>query len=229
MKNPPRLSERLLAVSGYVRDGAFVADVGTDHAYLPIYLCAQNKISGAIASDINEGPIDRARINVSEYGLCEKISLCLTDGLSGIESYSPSDIMICGMGGELIVKILSEADWVKRDGIRLILQPMTHADKLRKYLCEVGFLIIDESIVKEDRSYQIICAEYTGERYSYTDVELILGKHNIEKMNQTFIEYANYVRGVFLTKRDGKLSSGADVSDEENIINEIDLILKNKK
>ena len=134
----PNLSPRLLAAAELVREGAFIADVGTDHAYLPIYLCLEERIRGGVASDINRGPIERAKENIEKYGLSERISTELTDGLCNIEKYSPEDILVLGMGGELIASIIDAAAWTKNSDIRLCLQPMTHAEHLRKYLYENG-------------------------------------------------------------------------------------------
>ena len=220
-----KLSARLLAAADFVRQGSFVADVGSDHAYLPIYLCSLGKIRGALASDINEGPVARAKINIASYHLGKKISVLRTDGLSGVEDFSPDDIVICGMGGELICSIIDSAEWTKNKNIRLILQPMTHAEKLREYLLSNGFSIIGETILKEDKIYQIICAEYSGAVSDYSELELIFGRHNLEKKSEVFLEYARYVQSVFVTRRDGKRSSGADVSDEEYVIAEIDKII----
>ena len=227
--NSPKLSPRLFAAAKFVRSSAFVADVGTDHAYLPIYLCAEGRIRGAVASDINEGPVARAMINVAGYHLGRKIQVLRADGLSGLDAYSPTDILICGMGGELIAEIIKAAEWTKNKKTRLILQPMTHADKLRAHLTENGFSIVDEAIVKDDKIYQIICAEYTGEVSQYSPTELIFGKQNISRGGDVFREYAAYVRGVFLTRKNGKLSAGADVSEESFIINEIDKLLIGEK
>ena len=220
-----KLSARLLAAADFVRQGSFVADVGSDHAYLPIYLCSLGKIKGALASDINEGPVARAQINIASYHLGKKISVLRTDGLSGVEKFSPDDIVICGMGGELICSIIDSAEWTKNKNIRLILQPMTHAEKLREYLISNGFSIIGETILKEDKIYQIICAEYSGAVSDYSELELIFGRHNLEKRSEVFLEYARYVRSVFVTRKDGKSSAGADVSNEENLISQIDKII----
>lgn len=176
-----KLSKRLRTAASYVRSGAFVADIGTDHAYLPIYLVLNEIAVKALASDINEGPILKARENISRYGLGDKISTQIAGGLDGIESFSPTDIVICGMGGELIAKIIDASSYAKKEGVRLILQPMTCATELREYLLD-GFCIVDESIVCEDgKIYQIICAEYDGKCHTYTKPELELGKRNIEK------------------------------------------------
>jgi tRNA (adenine22-N1)-methyltransferase len=222
MNNIPKISKRLEAAASFVRRDARIADIGTDHAYLPIYLCNLGKIRGALASDINEGPVARAKINIASYHLGKKISVLRTDGLSGVESFSPDDIVICGMGGELICSIIDAAEWTKNKKIRLILQPMTHAEKLRAYLISNGFSIVGETILKEDKIYQIICAEYTGETTEYSEIEAIFGKISIKQRTDVFEEYLSYVRGVFETRRNGKALSGADVSAEEAIIEEID-------
>ena len=224
--NPPKLSPRLLAAAGFVRPMAVVADIGTDHAYLPIYLCGIGRIRSAVASDINEGPVERAKINITSHSLAKKIAVCHTDGLRGIETYAPTDIVICGMGGELIAEIISGAEWTKNKSIRLILQPMTHADKLRKFLCDEGYLIVDEALAREEKIYQIICAEYHGERVDYSPLELTFGKQNIARGGEELKSYAEYVRSVFETKIRGKRNAHADTTEEETFVSMIDELLK---
>ena len=154
-----KLSRRLRAAADFVREGAVAADVGTDHAYLPIALCRAGRIRSAIASDVNEGPIMRAREHIAAFGLQEQITTLLCDGLSALEPYAPTDILVLGMGGELIVHILAGAPWLCREGIRLILQPMTHPEAVRRYLADGGFAIVEECLVEEGKIYQIIVAE----------------------------------------------------------------------
>mgnify|MGYP003301554816 CR=1 FL=1 len=101
-----KLDARLLAVASLVREGAYLADVGTDHAYLPIVLVLEGVSKKAVASDINEGPYLRALSNVRAHSLSDKITALCTPGLDGIEKYAPTDILICGMGGELIFRII---------------------------------------------------------------------------------------------------------------------------
>jgi tRNA (adenine22-N1)-methyltransferase len=221
----PKISKRLLAAADFVRPSSFIADVGSDHAYLPIYLCSLGKIRGAVASDINEGPVARAQINIAASHLQRKITTLETNGLCGIESYHPDDIFICGMGGELISDIIAAAPWTKSKDIRLILQPMTHAEKLRDFLNREGYAIIGERIVKEDKLYTVICAEYRGVSEEYSRIDLIFGKILQKKRTPEFLEYAEYVKRVYTVKRDGKRSAGVDVSEEEYYISEIDRIL----
>ena len=170
---PIKLTPRLMTAVPYVRPGHLVADIGTDHAYLPIYLCETGRLTPvaaangetlcAVAADINQGPVDRADQHIAAARLTPRIRTVRTDGLCGLDIYDPSDIIIFGMGGELIASILEASPWVNRGGKRLILQPMTHAEKLRAYLLSAGYTIIGETLSREgDRIYQTICAEPTG-------------------------------------------------------------------
>ena len=212
------ISKRLSAAADFVRAGAYVADVGTDHAYLPIYLAKTEKIRGGVASDINEGPYLCAKKNIAAEGLSHIITAVHTAGLCGIEKYAPTDIMICGMGGELISKILEDAPWVKNEKIRLILQPMTHPELLRKYLLTGGFNIKDEKIIHEDKLYVVLCAEYSGESENYTDAELLLGRHNIKRADESVTQLIDWQISVQKKIADAKLAGGADASDEQRII-----------
>jgi tRNA (adenine22-N1)-methyltransferase len=181
--NNTELDNRLLACASLVRQGSVAADIGSDHAYLPIYLVRHGICPRAIASDINEGPVNRAKINVRLSGLSDKIDVLLADGLDKAAAYKPDDIIIAGMGGELIRDILSASEYVKNPGVRLILQPMTMPHILREYLASAGFNITDEKIcAAQDKYYQIICAEYDGIERSFTEHELLLGKLNIERI-----------------------------------------------
>ena len=224
--NTVKLGNRLTAAAGFCRKGSFIADVGTDHAHLPIYLYQKGIISGAVASDINEGPIERARINIRAHRLSDKIDTVLCDGLSKLESYSPNDVFILGMGGELIAKIIDNAPFVKNRDIRLVLQPMTHWEILRKYLVENGFSIVDEALVKEDRIYRIIVAEYCGNCEEYSEVELILGKRNIEKKDPLLYELVERSLDVINERIKGKLSGGADVSADTALAEKLREIIK---
>ena len=187
---PIKLTPRLMTAIPYIRPGRLVADIGTDHAYLPIYLCEQKRLSPvttpsgetlcAIAADINKGPVERADQHIAAAGLTKYIRTVQTSGLCGLDVYDPDDIIIFGMGGELIASILEASPWVNRAGKRLILQPMTHAEKLREYLLSAGYAIIDETLSREgDRIYQTICAEPAPEGYtppSLSPAELAVGQ-----------------------------------------------------
>ena len=175
--NKDSLGERLYSAARYVRNGAILCDVGTDHAKLPIVLVSEGIAKKAYATDINEGPISTAKKNVEELGLTDRIECIRTDGLLHTENLGISDICICGMGGELISRIIGDCGYVKDRSVRLILQPMTHPQDLRKFLFENGFEIIDETLcVDSDKLYVVICAHYTSDVSEYDLSDLYLGK-----------------------------------------------------
>ena len=215
-KRLPVLDARLMSAVDFVRDGATVADVGTDHAYLPIYLVGKGKISRAVASDINEGPIERARANIALHGMENNIAAVRTDGLSGIEKYFPTDIIIFGMGGELIVKIISEAKFVYKEGIRLILQPMTHAEILCEFLSREGFVIVGEALSRAGKIYRTIVAEYTGESYEMPLSQRYGGKYLSD--SELYGEFIEWQIRVHSAAAQGMRSAGRDASESEKII-----------
>lgn len=158
---------RLLAAASFVRQGAVLADIGTDHAYLPLYLIERGVITHAVAADIGEGPIARARAHIAAAGYADQIETVRTDGLAGLADRGITDIAICGMGGELIARILGDAPMVRDPAVRLILQPMTRAATLRRFLAENGFAILGERPCRAaGRVYTCLCAGYDGVRRS---------------------------------------------------------------
>lgn len=200
---------RLAKAAYFARHGKRVADIGTDHASLPIYLVGNGISPYAVACDINAGPLKAAKNNISSAGLAERIDTLLTDGLNGLEPYAPEDIYILGMGGELIWKIINASDLPKRDGVKLILQPMTHAHDLRTGLYGNGFNIVDEALVRDrDRVYQIVVAEYDGILRAASAAELWLGHRNIERGGKELCELAGVYASALKKKIDGYASSG---------------------
>ncbi len=228
--NIPKISKRLEAAASFSRRGARVADVGTDHAYLPIYLCAKGMAHTCVASDINEGPVLRARANVCAYGAEKQINVVRTDGLSEIDAYSPEDIYILGMGGDLICRIIDRAPFVKSSDIRLVLQPMTHPETLRRYLFEHGFVIVDECIVRDDKLYQIICAQYTGESFecSADECTLLFGEHNIECGGELLCELLERYHKVYTERLLGKARAGESIDAEREMLLGIEKIRKDR-
>ncbi len=176
-----KLDNRLLAVAACVPDGAYLSDIGTDHAYLPIYLAEQGRLIGAVASDIHKGPLESAKKNIAEAGFSELIHTELCDGLQGIEAYPVTDIAICGMGGLMIAGILEKAPFIRERKPRLILQPMQHIPELRRELASKGYRIEKElQTTAEGKFYQIICAVYDGESRTLSELEAMLGVYNLE-------------------------------------------------
>lgn len=177
MPNPKTPDARLLSAIPYLRPHAAVADIGTDHAYLPVYLVRMGLADRALACDIRPGPLSSATENICKAGLEDRIQTLLTDGLHGVEPFAPDHILIFGMGGELIAKILSEAEWIRSSSVRLILQPMSRAEALRGYLWSSGFAIVGEALSRADgRIYQTICAEWQGTPRQMPPVDCLVGR-----------------------------------------------------
>ena len=229
--NVIKLDPRLLTAAKMVRDGAVVADIGTDHAYIPVYLIQEGKSDLVIASDINKGPLERARHSAEKYGVSDKIRFALSDGLSGIDlgALAVTDIVICGMGGELIARIIEESEYTRQPGVRLILQPMSSAYELREYLAKAGFNILEERLSRAaGKIYTCILAEHDGEKRSFSHVELLLGKTNIEKRDRLFDDFAMRHKVQLEKKIAGMSLGGLNCSFERKLADDIDAILEVK-
>lgn len=164
-KRKIQLDPRLAKCAEFVREQVRVADVGTDHGYLPIALLQAGKAVSAIAADINREPLDSAVRNAEKYGESERMRFVLSDGLHGIAAEDTDDIIIAGMGGELILRIVTEAPWLCTAEKHLVLQPMTTAAQLRAGLAALGFWIDREEAVFDGRKiYSVLSVVYTGEK-----------------------------------------------------------------
>jgi tRNA (adenine22-N1)-methyltransferase len=145
------------------RQDAVFADIGTDHAYLPIFLLREGRIRRAFCSDVNEGPLNKAKENAIDSGIVSGIEFYLTDGAAELFGKGITDFAICGMGGELIARIISEAPFLRDEGINLILQPMTKQAYLRRYLAEEGFSVKAEAYSADGhKNYVCFLVSYTG-------------------------------------------------------------------
>lgn len=174
------IDNRLKVCADMVSGNGIVCDVGTDHAYLPAYLIENNICDYVIASDINEGPLKFAQQTIIKYHIEDKIRLLKSDGLKNIPSENVSDVVIAGIGGETIAEIISGTQWLK-SGVNLVLQPMTRAGYLRKWLYNNGFEIAEEKAVIQDRFiYTAIRAFYSGYKFNIGKVTEIAGRINIE-------------------------------------------------
>ncbi len=155
------ITERLQCILNYV-DSEVIADIGTDHAYIPIELVKKNRVKRAIAADINEGPLKIAQKNIKSEGLSDRIETRLGSGISVLEKGEAGQIIIAGMGGELIEYII-KSDIETAKGSELLLQPMNNQYELRKFLMYNGFKIIDEDIASEGfkvyNIMRVICGE----------------------------------------------------------------------
>ena len=228
MENRIRTDARLDAALSFIENGAVAADVGTDHGYIPIYL-VQNGISPfAYASDVNAQPLAKAKANAEKYGVSDRISFHLCDGLGFIgkgemNGEHPVDtVVVCGMGGELIAKIIDASAYVKRTGVRLVLQPMTRADKLRTYLAANGFAVLGEKLcTAAGKIYTVICAEYDGVERVITDAEAILGRSASDGDRRLAKEYLAAALKKQRTKIDGMNNSSRGAADEKKLYREL--------
>ncbi len=177
-----KLDKRLSCVAALVRPGSRLADIGTDHAYLPVWLVGQGICPAAIASDIGVGPLDSARRTVAAAGMEAAIVCRLGDGLCTVAPGEVEDIAIAGMGGETIAAILEAAPWVKDNALRLILQPMTRAEDLRRWLLHNGFTILTERLVQDKHHlYPVMAAAYTAAPAPDSDLPLYAGFFEAEE------------------------------------------------
>lgn len=183
------LSERLKTVAKMVTKGNIVADIGTDHGYVPIYLIENNICERAYAMDINEGPIDIARNNIEIRGLGEKIKTIKSDGMDKLEDFMAQSVIIAGMGGDLIVNILTRGENIH--GIEeLILSPHRRVDLVREYLIVHNWEIIDEKmLVDGGKYYTVLRAKTTQKTTEYSEVEKKYGKILLGKKDKVLKQF----------------------------------------
>lgn len=188
--NSDKLSARLDAVARFVPAGSRLADIGSDHAYLPCYLAKKKLISSAIAGEVAKGPFESASREVAAEGLTDVISARLGDGLEVVQPGEADCIVIAGMGGELIASILQAGREMLDSVVRLVLQPNSRTVFVRKWLLENGWELIDEEILEEDRKiYEILAAEKGNPLKPYSselDRGLLLGPILIQKQPDAF-------------------------------------------
>lgn len=199
-----KLSIRLYSVAALVKQDAAIVDIGTDHGYIPVYLAQKGVIKSAVASDINEGPLSSCKNLVSSNYLEDVIKTRISDGLDDIDENVYDTIIIAGMGGDLIVDILSRGRSIRDKHI--ILQPMTHLERVRKFLYDNGFEINNDLIVKDGRhDYNVMDAHYTGVVSPKNRVDYYLG--NIQDFSNR--EYFSHLLSYFKNKS----RSGEDFTD----------------
>lgn len=186
--NAQKLSKRLEAVASFVPTGAVLADIGSDHAYLPCYLVHKEVISRAIAGEVVKGPYESAVRQVRTEGLTENITVRLADGLAAVHPDDKVDtVTIAGMGGPLIVSILEKHPDALENVTRLVLQPNIHAKVIREWALQNGWAILNEEILEEDGKVYEILVLQRGEE-TLTEAEILLGKQLIAAKSEVFVE-----------------------------------------
>ncbi|MCM3599551.1 tRNA (adenine(22)-N(1))-methyltransferase TrmK [Robertmurraya korlensis] len=190
--NVERLSKRLSAVSNFIPEGAKLADIGSDHAYLPCHVVKAGKVPYAIAGEVVEGPFQSARKQVEMEGLTKQIDVRKGNGLEVIGVGEVDCITIAGMGGALIATILEEGKEKLKGVKRLVLQPNISAISIRLWLLGNGWSLIDEAILEEDgKIYEILVAEKGDPKSVYTEKmenQLLFGPYLSKEKNEAFID-----------------------------------------
>ena len=185
------LSKRLLSCCNFIAPGNRVADIGCDHGYLGIHLLTQGIASSVIAADVNEGPLQSAMRNAAKFGVRDKMTFYLSDGVRNIPR--EFDVMVCaGMGADTMISILDAAPWLKSDSYRLILQCQSKTPMLRQYLSEKGWRIMEESVLRDGRFlYTVMEVEYRPEHPRLTVGEYYFPPALLENPAPELPEYYN--------------------------------------
>ncbi len=200
-----QLPHRLQACADYVRPDTCIVDVGTDHAKLACFLGLQGR--QVLATDINQKPLEAAMRTIEATGTGAQVKTRLSNGLQQVSLADGQDIIIAGMGGELIFSIIMACDWIKDPACQLILQPMTQTDFLRQSLAQNGFCIQDETAVSENRHcYSILRVCYTGERHTLSPLEGLCGCH-LKKAEPSSKEYLKHQQKRLCRKLQGLQSA----------------------
>lgn len=187
-----RLTPRLQAVARLVPDGARLADVGTDHAHLPVWLLLQGRIQAAIATDIREGPLSRAKQTVAAHGLDGRVSLRLCPGLDAVAPEEADTVTICGMGGEMMIGILAAAPWT-RGGTTLILQPQSNLPKLRCWLVGHGYQIERECLAREAHHWYPVLLVRGGACVALSVPEQLAGQPSAWEGDALRLDYLRFL------------------------------------
>ena len=199
-----QLSERLKLVAGFVTEGCVVADIGTDHGYIPIYLIKTGKIQKGLAMDIGKGPLKRAEKNIKLYGYEDRIETRLSDGLRELKENEADSIVIAGMGGLLIVNILENGKKVLAAAKELILSPHTEIPLVRRYLIENGYDIVREEMVYDmGKYYTVIKAVHTDNTdirslYDSDEYNYIYGRLLLNEKSSVFMSFIKNERDKLL-------------------------------
>ena len=196
------LSKRLQAVADLVSEGLVVADVGTDHGYIPIYLIETKKSPKAFAMDVNKGPLLRAKEHIAEHGLETRIETRLSDGVRALQKGECDCVVVAGMGGALTIKIMEEGKDIFRSLKEFVLQPQSELQKVRAYLCENAYFIAEENMVLEDGKFYPMFRVINGQSEEYQAIELCYGKLLLEQKNtvlKNFLEKEKAVKELILS------------------------------
>lgn len=203
-----KISKRLMAVAGLVPEGGCLADVGTDHGYVPIWLLENGRISSAIAMDINRGPLLRAEENRDKYGFTDCMELRLSDGLSKLRPGEAETLLIAGIGGPLMVRILEDGARVLEDISTLVLSPHSDIPLVRRYLLSHGFRIEDEIMLTDEGKYYTAMKVVHGCGVSWTETEYLFGRCLLQRRHPVLLEYLKKEKRLYIKIRENLEEKG---------------------
>ena len=207
MKIP--LSDRLRACCNFITPGARVADIGCDHGYLSIYLLSEGIASSIIAADINEGPLQSARVNAEKFGVREKISFYLSDGVSCIPQ--DFDTMVCaGMGADTMISILEAAPWLRSSNYRLVLQCQSKRPMLRRYLSDNGWHIARETLIKEGKFFYPVMEVVFEPGHPLTEAECHITPALLSDKSPLLPEFVKWVTDALEIASQGLARTGGE-------------------
>ena len=194
------LSKRLLAVASMVTEGSRLADIGTDHAYVPIYLCLEGTIPSATAMDVKDGPLKRAVSHINEAGLSDRIEVRLSDGLEALKAGEADTVLIAGMGGALMVRILKEGEEKLLTVNELVLQPQSEIFKVRRFLCGTGWEIAAEAVVSDSGKYYPMFRAVRKKqdepkedgKAPYTEADFIYGRVDLQTDKDAYKDFLEF-------------------------------------
>lgn len=243
------LSLRLMSVASMVTEGTVVVDVGTDHGYVPIYLVENNICKKAYAADVNEGPLKKARENILSERLGDEITTVQSDGLSGLKNVAFDSVVIAGMGGLLITRLVNEAPDIENIS-EFILSPHRDIDSVRKTVLNKNFFIADEKIVSDAGKYYFIIKAINKGLYKehrlkgnytydsdacldeeYNEFDLLFGKRLFEKKDELFLEYLEKTAEKYadIVKKRNEIINSKDNRSENNGVLPEDILAMYKR
>ena len=214
------LDNRLSLCAEFVRKGSRITDVGSDHAYLPVWLAKSGYIHSAVAADIRPLPQKKGEENIQKYNCADIVSVRLSDGLTEIQPHETDDIVMAGMGGELIADIISRTPWLKDGRFHLILQPMTRGHILRKYLSENGYIIEKEKACTEKgKNYTVMSVYYKGVAQEQSEMYYYIGM--LDENDKASYPYIKDVLKKLGYKSNGLRHNNEDSTKIDTLINSI--------
>ncbi|MBR6530693.1 MAG: SAM-dependent methyltransferase [Clostridia bacterium] len=219
------LKNRLETLCALVPRCPLVADIGADHAYLTIALLERGIAAHVLCTDLSPNSLDKARAALAKTPFEDRVTFCLGDGLLAIGEHAPNAIVIAGMGGETIVDILSQS--TPKEGVSYLLQPMTRASHLRRFLIRHGFTVAEERLAKDDgRVYPILRAVRSTENEIWNEVDYICGKaHLFPEPDALTREYLQKIHRAFTRRKAGRVTAKLDTATEDAVLSTLNKLL----